>query len=65
MVAGMALILGTTAPDELVDAIWAIVSPQVFTMLTEGRGWSIARTEAWLVQMASATIGVVQNRTAD
>jgi AcrR family transcriptional regulator len=54
--AGMALILGRTAPDELVDAMWALVSPEVFIMLTERRNWSIARTEEWLVQASNAAI---------
>ena len=52
--AGLALILGRTAPDELVDAMWALVSPEVFIMLTQRRNWSIARTEEWLVQATSA-----------
>lgn len=55
--AGLALILGKEAPEELVDAIWALVSPEVFTMLTERRRWSIANTEAWLVQMSSSAVG--------
>jgi hypothetical protein len=54
IVASLALILGEDAPDEMVDAIWALVSPQVFSMLTEGRGWSSERAEAWLVQMSGA-----------
>ena len=56
MVAGLALILGAPAPDELVDAIWALVSPEVYTMLIDGRGWSAERTEAWLVEMANAAL---------
>ena len=56
IVAGMALILGRPAPDELVDAIWALVSPEVFTMLTEHRGWSVAEAEAWLVEMSRAAV---------
>jgi AcrR family transcriptional regulator len=56
MVAGLALILGHPAPEELVDAIWALVSPEVLAMLTAGRGWSIADTEAWLVAMSGAAI---------
>ena len=54
IVVGLGLILGRPAPDSFVDAIWALVSPEVFTMLTEGRGWSIAEAEAWLVAMAEA-----------
>jgi AcrR family transcriptional regulator len=55
--AGLALILGDTPSEEVVDAIWALVSPEVFTYLTEGRGWPVARTEAWLVHMSNAAIG--------
>jgi AcrR family transcriptional regulator len=56
IIAGTALILGRPAPVELVDAVWALVSPEVFTMLTKQRGWSIADTEAWLVKMSKAAI---------
>jgi AcrR family transcriptional regulator len=60
--AGLALILGRPAPDEVVDAMWALVSPEVFTSLTEGRGWSVARTETWLVTLSSAAIAGVTRR---
>lgn len=56
--AGLALILRGEVADELVDALWALVSPEVFTYLTEGRGWSIAGTEAWLVEMSNAALGM-------
>jgi AcrR family transcriptional regulator len=56
MVVGLGLILGRQAPSELIDAIWALVSPEVLTMLTEGRGWSIAAVETWLVTMSDAAI---------
>lgn len=54
--AGLALILRGEAPQEVVDAIWALVSPEVFTYLTEGRGWSVANTEAWLVEMSGVAL---------
>lgn len=54
--AGLALILGSAAPDGLTDAFWALVSPEVFTYLTNGRGWSVARVEIWLVHMCEAAI---------
>jgi len=54
--AGMTLILGREAPDEVVDAIWALVSPEVYTYLIEGRGWSAARVEDWFVDLAHAAI---------
>jgi AcrR family transcriptional regulator len=55
--AGLALILGATAPEEVVDAIWALASPEVFRYLTQGRGWSTATAEEWLVHMSSVAIG--------
>jgi hypothetical protein len=55
--AGLELILGSPPSEELVDAIWALASPEVFTLLTEGRGWSLGCTEAWLVDMSTAAIG--------
>jgi AcrR family transcriptional regulator len=54
--AGLALILGGDPPEAVVDAIWALVSPEVFSYLTDGRGWSVAGTEAWLVEMSKAAI---------
>ena len=56
MVVGLALILDGPAPEELVDGIWALVSPEVFTMLTEGRGWPAEDAETWLAAMISSAI---------
>jgi hypothetical protein len=55
--AGLALILDAEADEDVVDAVWALVSPEVFTHLSEGRGWSIEKTEAWLVEMGTAALG--------
>ncbi|MBI5088338.1 MAG: TetR/AcrR family transcriptional regulator, partial [Actinobacteria bacterium] len=60
MVAGLALILGRPAPEPFVDAIWALVSPEVYTMLTAKRGWSAERTVDWLVAMANAAVGLTE-----
>jgi AcrR family transcriptional regulator len=57
--AGLALILRGEVAEKVVDALWALVSPEVFTYLTEGRGWSIANTEDWLVEMSNAALGMV------
>lgn len=57
--AGLALVLGGAVSEDLVDAIWALASPEVLTHLTEGRGWSVPKTEAWLVHMCNAAIGRV------
>jgi hypothetical protein len=43
--------------EKVVDAIWALVSPEVYAYLTEGRGWSVASTEAWLVEMSTVALG--------
>jgi AcrR family transcriptional regulator len=56
MVVGLGFILGRPAPDDFVDAIWALVSPEVLTMLTQKRGWPLADAEAWLVEMCAAAM---------
>ena len=56
MVVGLTLILDHPAPELLVDALWSLVSPEVFTMLTTGRGWSVPDAETWLVAMSNAAI---------
>jgi AcrR family transcriptional regulator len=54
--AGLALILGGAVPEKVVDAMWALTSPEVFVYLTEGRGWSVDNVEDWLVHMSTAAI---------
>jgi hypothetical protein len=54
--AGMTLILGHEPSDEVTDAIWALVSPEVFLYLREKRRWSGARVENWFVDLALAAI---------
>jgi AcrR family transcriptional regulator len=54
--AGMALILGADTSDDVVDAIYALVSPEVYTHLIEGCGWTPARVEDWFVDMAKVAI---------
>ncbi len=54
--AGMALILGREPSEEVVDAVWALVSPEVYTYLLRGCGWSSSRVEDWFVDMARAAI---------
>jgi hypothetical protein len=46
IVADVALIIGSEADDEVVDAIWALVSPEVFTSLTKGEAgrWPAPKT---------------------
>jgi AcrR family transcriptional regulator len=54
--AGVELMMREKPSDEVVDAIWALVSPEVFLYLTAGRGWSVADVETWMVNMLNATI---------
>jgi len=54
--AGMALILKAPPSDAVVDAIWALISPEVYRHLTEGRGWSRQRVESWFVAMGTAAL---------
>jgi AcrR family transcriptional regulator len=54
--AGMTLILGHEPSDEVTDAVWALVSPEVFVYLSEKRHWSHARVEDWFVDLSRAAI---------
>jgi AcrR family transcriptional regulator len=54
--AGLELIRGSKAPETLVDSMWALASPEVFTKLTSERGWPVEDYERWLVETASALI---------
>ena len=56
--AGMTLILGREPSSQLVDSMWALVSPEVYAYLVDGRGWSSARAEDWFVDMAKAAIAL-------
>ncbi|XUL89295.1 TetR/AcrR family transcriptional regulator [Streptomyces galilaeus] len=52
---------GALAPDadpaHLVDIVWALAGPQLFTQFTAGRGWSTATYEKWLTDTLTATLG--------
>jgi AcrR family transcriptional regulator len=58
---GLGLILGEPAPETLVDSMWALASPEVFTKLTAERAWSVDRYEHWLVETATALLGSAQS----
>jgi AcrR family transcriptional regulator len=53
---GLGLILGTQAQEFLVDSIWALASPEVFTKLTQDRNWPVERYEQWLAETAAALL---------
>ena len=54
--AGLELIKGNGAPETLVDSMWALASPEVFTKLTRECGWQVADYQRWLTETASALI---------
>lgn len=54
--AGTALMLGHEPTEEQVDAVWALVSPEVRTYLLDGRGWSAEAVEDWFVHMLKAAL---------
>lgn len=43
-------------PAHVVDAVWALAGPQLFTQLTAGRGWPAATYEKWLADTLTATL---------
>ena len=53
MVAGFALIMDHPLPDELIDPVWAMVSPEVFVKLTTGRGWSVEQVEELFIHVVT------------
>jgi AcrR family transcriptional regulator len=54
--AGTALILGHEPTREVVDAVWTLLSPEVYTHLIIGQGWSEAQAEDWLVDMMQVAL---------
>jgi AcrR family transcriptional regulator len=54
--AGLDLITGNRASESLIDSMWALASPEVFTKLTAERGWSVEDYERWLVETATALV---------
>jgi AcrR family transcriptional regulator len=54
---GLELILGVPPAETLVDSIWALAGPEVFTKLTQERDWPVERYEQWLIETASTLLG--------
>lgn len=53
---GTALMLKAEPTEAQVDAVWALVSPEVRTYLLEDRGWSPEAVEDWFVRMLTAAL---------
>lgn len=43
-------------PAEAADTCWLLLSPQVYHLLTAGRGWTADAYEAWLARLLTATL---------
>jgi len=54
--ARLTLILGREPSDELLDRIWALLNPEVYSYLIEVRDWSSHQAEDWFVDMAKPAI---------
>jgi AcrR family transcriptional regulator len=48
---GFESITGRAAGDDELDGLWAITGVDVFHLLTEMAGWSVARYEKWMADM--------------
>lgn len=57
--------VGVLDPDadraNLADALWALAGPQLYTLLTAGRGWSASTYEEWLAATLTATLVPLPN----
>lgn len=56
MALGMTLMMDTAVADEVTDAVWALVSPEVFVHLRDGRGWDGDRIEDFFVEVTQFAI---------
>jgi AcrR family transcriptional regulator len=54
--AGVTLIVGHEPTPDLIDAFWALISPEVYRYLIMGRGWSSQKVEDWFVDMLKLAI---------
>jgi AcrR family transcriptional regulator len=49
---GLAMILESQPPGDVIDTLWALASPEVFVKLTQMRRWPLEHYEHWLVETA-------------
>jgi AcrR family transcriptional regulator len=54
--AGVTLIVGHEPSEDLIDAFWALISPEVYRYLIVGRAWSAQKVEDWFVDMLKVAI---------
>jgi AcrR family transcriptional regulator len=53
---GVAAVARRAVSDEDVDALFAILSTEVFLLLTEARGWSIPQYQSWVARTVCAIL---------
>lgn len=54
--AGLELVLGRPPTTMERDGVWAIGSPEIYLLLTEGSGWSAQQYEQWIAQTMERVI---------
>ena len=54
--AALTLILGHEPSDDVVDAVWTLLGPGVYTDLIIDRGWSPQEVEDWLVDLMQVAL---------
>ncbi|WP_432947601.1 TetR/AcrR family transcriptional regulator [Kribbella sp. CA-253562] len=62
---GFSLMLGTAPPDCVVDGLWAITSPEVYSKLVDGRGWSREVYRDWLAESLDRLLPEGQPQSAN
>jgi len=55
--AGAALVAGRPMDDTEADGFWALLSPEVFELLTGSAGWSTQRYRRWLAGAVESLLG--------
>ncbi len=58
MASGGQLVAGRPLTDEERDGLWAVLSPDVYLLLTARSGWTSERYEVWATQMIKRLLGV-------
>jgi hypothetical protein len=60
---GAALAVGHALTREECDGLWAVVSAEVYQLLTELRGWTPQQYETWLASVIDRLLGTPAQRT--
>ncbi|HEY7276623.1 MAG TPA: helix-turn-helix domain-containing protein [Trebonia sp.] len=58
---GVAAVAQRPVPDEDVDALFAVLSSEVFLLLTEARGWSVPMYQAWVARTVCQHLNLKEN----